>query len=284
MVVVVVRGRVFENPNSVLQDLTGILYDNEAAFSTPSFVEACRKTGHIAIVLIARNDLQIAQASSPVTLPSWFPLGADTTVSTLIRDLTWTADAALSADEAQFDLMCSLLFELDSALAVRLEGLRGADCLIWPHIRIGDESLTEFLGSAELYRRSIQSPEDFRPSARDAASLVARIWSLGGKSSPTELMRFAESLASDLRVPIDVLGATNESLIGTLCRPGRASIAPPTRWARNLIMTVCATCQFVTVSAHADNYRKQPIALIRAASFDLRRALDSSISSLEGWA
>jgi hypothetical protein len=52
------------------------------------------------------------------------------------------------------------------------------------------------------------------------------------------------------------------------------------RFVRNLLLTLTASAQLITAAAHADAYRAYPVPLLRAASFDLRRAVTDAVRVL----
>jgi hypothetical protein len=97
-----VRDARFDNANSVLADLVELL-ERSRDLSVGEVASRIQKKRKCGIVLIARTELTIPQAASPVMLPDWFPIARGTTTSVVIEDLTWTADAFLNGADARID-------------------------------------------------------------------------------------------------------------------------------------------------------------------------------------
>ncbi len=136
------------NPNSVLSDLVSLLdHNQEDALRCYSAAESAEQLG---IVLIARNALMIAQASSPALMPAWVPRWADTLLSVTLRDITWTADAPLNSPEARIGNLRERLFTLEGELLERLQAVHAAEhgrsnALMELLRRSPDERLTSFI-------------------------------------------------------------------------------------------------------------------------------------------
>src|ERR1035437_10210531 len=78
--VLVVRSKGFENPNAVLVDLISIVKRGRSEVESALMVAP---DGPWAIVLLARAKLSVSQASSPATLPDWFPSTGGDSVSVI---------------------------------------------------------------------------------------------------------------------------------------------------------------------------------------------------------
>jgi hypothetical protein len=283
--VLIVRGHGFVNPNAVQDDLRSLVELNRHACEP-----IANRLGAICgpgLVLLARTALGIPQVSSPVTFPEWFPRVGGTTVPVQIVDLTWTADAPLSAPEARCPEIAELLFAVEGALLHRLETVRqrdhNASSALVELIRRDSEErlgLAELVSGAIEFRTTVSTPASFRPSLREGRSLVARLWGVVQSEPPERLGRSAKALACAL----DLEGLQNcgryESLATVLRRPTSPDPTPSRRSARNLLVTIASGCQLLTAAAHADDYSRYSVVLLRSTSFDLRLSLDDAERSL----
>lgn len=271
--VFIVRDISFENPNAILSDLIHTLENNRT-----SCEEALARTaaGGLGIVLLSRMPLAVPQTSSPVTLPNWFPGAGGRTISVVIEDMSWTADAPLNCEEANTGDICERLLDLEGSLLSRLWDAYGskkqsADALITSIHRDGDPSYSELLSRFRESRRHVTSPSAFRPSLRNGNSLTARLWALGHQRNPEDHAP-SKALARALALTDDVT-IDHESFASLVRRPSNQVPSGSVRFARNALGTIASACQLVTASAHADAYGRYPVTLIVSYSFDLRRSL-----------
>ncbi len=187
----------------MLSDLVSLLdHNQEDALRCYSAAESAEQLG---IVLIARNALMIAQASSPALMPAWVPRWADTLLSVTLRDITWTADAPLNSPEARIGNLRERLFTLEGELLERLQAVHAAEhgrsnALMELLRRSPDERLTSFIDSVQQQRRRLSNAEGYRPSRRDGASLVARLWDVVQTQHPEALGRPSRALAQALHL------------------------------------------------------------------------------------
>ena len=273
-VVVVIRDQRFTNPNMVLSDLLDLILDER---------HACEKqlnssSASCAFVLLARTDLAIAHSSSPVALPSWFPIGGGTTVSTCLEDLTWSAEAPLDAAEVRIGELSEYLLDLESVLVFRIR-----ETLVLDHRKTNafldlvrrdpSETVETILDGAWRHHAGITTPTGYRPSRRDGRALVARLWSVCQTTEPDQLTQPCKALASALRLPETLHGVWYESLSSVLRRPVGGERSEPLRFSRNLLFSIGTTCQLITAAAHEDDYSHYAVALLRSVSLDLRQSL-----------
>jgi hypothetical protein len=277
--VFVVRDR-FDNPNSVLNDLVNLMEQHRHVF----LEEAVAKSGwesRCAVVLLSRSELSIPQASSPVALPGWVPVKGGTTLTVLIEDLTWVADAGVSSSATRVDELSELLFRLEGALLQRLKTVLARDHrksnALLEALRQEDthETFADILKAAADHRSTVTSAASFRPSVREARSLTARLWSLAQRHS-ADAGQPAKALASALDLPSDAPADWYESFSSVLRRPTSREADWSRRFARNVLTTIAVSCQLITAAAHSDEYPNYPIVLLRSVSFDLRQSLDSA--------
>ena len=104
---------LFQNPNSVMSDVLQVL--NDARKEIQAVQNAATKAGGVDLVLLGRTDLKLADTSSPILLPDWFPIAPRQTPTTRIEDLTWSARLSLSDPTLALDDLRRILHDLDDA-------------------------------------------------------------------------------------------------------------------------------------------------------------------------
>ena len=237
-------------------------------------------TQFLAVVLVARTSLGIPQASSPVTLPEWFPILPSQQIYTTIRDITWTPRIPLNAPAVAIPEISKHLYDLEGEVLNRLIAADAADSRAGQALLScfgtlpGTSRYRDFLQQAQQARSSVRNPSAFRPSIRQGSSLIANLWYLGTKSSqeklPSHARRLNQALALDgLTIELPLL----QPLVAVLLRPSQPDSTPGCQMARVLLSTVTFSCQLVTVSAHSDAYPALPALLIQSFSLDLRESL-----------
>ena len=285
VVVLVLRDERFDHPNALLADFVEVV-DGRREVCEERFGGDCRKCGFI---LLSRVELAMPQIASPVILPEWFPIAGGKSMTISIEDLTWRADAPMAAGEVRVDEIRDRLFELDQTLVERIRDVTVADhqltCGFGELIRSEDgEKLTDVLSAAAEYHRAIANPSMFRPSLREKRSLVARVWAVAQTRQLEDMKVPSKALADALGLPDSVEMDWHESIFSVLRRPASGEYDSRLRFSRNLFAAVATACQFTTAAAHSDQYSRYPIVLLRATSYDLRRALaqaDALIRELE---
>ena len=276
VVVVIVREARFTNPNALLADFIELVERNQDLCeerldpSDPKY----------AFVLLSRSELGMPHISSPVVLPPWFPIDGGTSVSMVIEDLTWRADAPFGAAEVKVGELCEDLLELEQTLLTRISEVRAQDhdrrktmSFLDLVRREKGEKLEGILQAASQHRASITTPSAFRPSLRDARSLIARLWGVAQESQPERLTAPSKALAAALDLPEEFDRDWHESLASVLRRPSAGEGAVRLRFARNILLTVGTACQLITAAAHSDAYEHYPVSLLQSFSYDIRRSL-----------
>jgi hypothetical protein len=276
----VLRGTGFENPNAILSDLNELIceYRNQLE---PEASRAFSNNAPIIILLLSRTEFTLPQISSFTVLPDWFPqLGAQS-VYIEIEDLTGTADGPLNIPESHIDDLCEKLFRLEVSLISRLSEVEQKDPeygrAFFADIRDGrkqNERPLEFLDDAKKYHNEVQTPRGFRPSAKEGRSIVGRLLRLMRITPPDQIGQKAKMLSIALGIYDLNLPIVDDSLASILLRPISRDINPSIRFARNIIVTIYASSQFVTAAAHSDDYPFYPVLLLRSISYNLRSVLD----------
>src|SRR3546814_5887742 len=91
VIVVVLRKRLFTDPNSWAMDVADLLDDvKDLVWQGEGRILSDRP---IAIVVVAQTSLLVAQASSPARLPDWFPKYGGNEVTAFARDVVANAGA-----------------------------------------------------------------------------------------------------------------------------------------------------------------------------------------------
>lgn len=268
VVPIVLRGRLFEHPNAVMEDILTIIEEHREQITHTVH------NGQLALLILSHTPLAIPQVSSPTILPAWFPMHAGELIHIQIEDLTAITEAPLS--ELAGAKIAEYIFHLDGSLLRRLRlmdsldtttGSRFLEFLRAPK-RTRDKFFTH-LTAAERVRQSVKNPAQFRPS-RDQSSIVGMIWAANETSDDAP----PGSLAQALGIPPRDLPPYHEPLFAVLARPALVR-EPAIRMTRALVDTLSIACQAVTVGHHSDRYPKYPLALLHTTATDLARSLTS---------
>lgn len=276
--VVSIRQRGFDDPNSLLIDLVGVLDIAKSTILTD--LEGSEQCEQFALVLLAKTPLSVAQAASPIHLPEWFPRHGNRLVSMLIEDVTWTASAPLNCAEAKVDELCLRLYGLEDALTRRLAltSRQGVDLtsslsFFFPNHH---GSSAELAAAIAQEHQNTRTPSGFRPSIRLQYSLISQLWKFVRRNSPEELTPASTGLSHALNLPTASPRRSVYSLASVLSRPISRSTDWRVEFSRSMLHQASATCQFTTAAAHSDAYGQFPVQLLVAYSYDLRRWMNDA--------
>src|SRR5262249_1786297 len=136
-----------------------------------------------------------------------------------------------------------------------------------------EEKLDGVVHAALTYVSSVTTRAAFRPSLRDAQSVIARLWRVVQTRTPEQMVPPSKAFADALNLPDTFEAEWHESLSSVLRRPSGGEMPSKVRFARNALVTIATSCQLVTAAAHADSYSQYPVPLLRSVSYDLRRSL-----------
>ena len=296
----------FVDPNAVMNDVSAVL--NDVRDDVRALNEVARERRGIDLVVVSRTALSLADTSSPIELPEWFPVEPGKTAMVRIDDLTWSAAVVLSDEASELDDLRRILYDVDRALLDRLRASRRLDRRrtqsLWdlkvlestasgPSERLQadadpewDLKVLESTASGgideELDRigktlGETRNPTGYRPSASKNPTVVGRLWAHANRTSPDKLPKAAKALA-------DALGAGDPpdglSLAAVLNRPPNRIDDAGVRWCLALIVTLRIACQLATAAAHADDYPRFSSVLLRATSRNLRQFLDRAVEHL----
>ena len=278
----VVRRAVLQNPNSVMSDVGEIL--NDARKEIEAVRDAAAKAGGVDLVLLGRDDLKLADTSSPILLPDWFPAAPGQESTVRIEDLTWSARVRLSDPTVALDDLRRILHDVDRALTNRLQASLKTDHrltnALWDHVGGKGERIDDALRHMKAHLDNVTNQTAYRPSvAHGRSTMVALLWAHANSKAPDAVRKTARALADGLRIEDDDVDRNDASLVAVLNRPSSPMDAR-VQWAFGLIVTVRAACQLVTAAAHADEYPRFGAQLLQSTSRDLRSFLDGAAAKL----
>ncbi len=277
----VLRKAALRHADSVMSDILDIL--NDAREDILAVESAATEAGGVDLLLLGRADLELADTSSPILLPDWFPVAPGQTPEVHIEDLTWSARVALSDPKLALDDLRRLLHELDETLTRSLLASRAADHRLtnslWDQIGPKSSGIEDTLREAQG-RLDAVIPTAYRPSTRHGKpTVVGLLWGHANGTPPDAVSKTAKGLVEALRIKDAEVGR-DASLAAVLNRPSSPLIGR-VQWAFSLIVTVRCACQLVTAAAHADEYPRFGAELLQATSHDLRSFLDDAVARLQ---
>lgn len=115
----VLRTGGFVDPNAVMNDVAAVL--ELVKGDVHALNEAARERRGLDLVVISRKALSLADTSSPIVLPDWFPVRPGQTATVRVDDLTWSAEVVLADEASELDDLRRILCEIDRALLDRLQ-------------------------------------------------------------------------------------------------------------------------------------------------------------------
>lgn len=285
MGVLIVRNNGFTNANALMLDLLELLEQNRAAFLEVVAHQPV-DSGRIGIVLLARAELGMGQAYSPVTWPEWVPRVGNREVTCFITDVTRRIAVPLDAEEVDGARVHNALFAVEEALVRRLIEVHGwtqSDQQSFFHRvrRPSDAGWSGFLAECKKGAASVRNPRSYRPDRRRGKSVVSRLWELSVETPPGRLSALQPELAAALGITNEQqLPDSSQALLAVLTRRPEDSNGRIDCFCRNLISTVSTACQFITCCAHAHEYPQFPINLLSAFVDDLYSSLATLESSI----
>ena len=265
-----------------MNDVLEVLNDAQAEIRAVQ--NAATKVGGVDLVLLGRDDLKLADTSSPILLPDWFPVAPGQTPPVRIEDLTWSARVSLSDPTLALDDLSRILHDLDHALTNRLQVSLETDHRLtnslWDRICRNNERIDDALRRMRTNLNAVSNPTAYRPStAHGRPTVVSLLWAHANRKAPDEVQGTARALADGLRIDDIDVDMDDAPLAAVLNRPSNRMEAR-VHWAFCLIVTVRGACQLVTAAAHADEYPRFGAQLLQSTSHDLRLFLDRAVGKL----
>lgn len=278
VVPLILRTAGFDNANSVLSDVMALFIDNQDLLEglTPQHPD------RLTILILAKEDFRLINASSPITLPDWFPVSPGKHCSFSISDLGQSAEVKpLNCPEARLDNISELLFELESTIVQKLGEIyrkdpNRANQFFKALIAGQSESIDaqSILSIFERHIRSISDPRAYRPNAADKSKfLAARVLKLVLNSSPKQLATVAEGLGNSL------IGSEGYDLKPTffavMWRPANKTPLATTNW-HSILIAFFQAYQLMNANAHAGEFPSYAVTLQHVTSVNLRQFLHNA--------
>lgn len=260
------------------------------------FMDACDgKAGPLALVLVMRTDCAIAQVSSPVSMPDWFPRSPGQIAYVPLVDAMRRVNLALDSDEAGAAAIAVALYRLECQLVATLRRRAGAApgevTALFSELAtaankkssggVPAETWVDVLDKAQAYLDAVEDAEAFRPSIRDGLALVARLQALVARNSLDGMSRLGKILAEGLGIG-DADPAPLEALSAVAFRPLSRDASEPARVGRAILLVVYPALQLCTASHHAGDYSRYSAVLLASVSRDLARSLSAIVDALQG--
>lgn len=264
VLVLVVRSRGFDEPNALLADIVSIL--NEFKAHCEERLAAFPGSESLHIILLAKKQLAIAQASSPVMLPSWFPILPNRIVHAVVKDETWRLDAAVNDPRTGIPDLNAAVYNLETALLRRLRARMtshpASGDSLWAQLDTPPATnLKACVEAFEKAHRAVANPGAFRPSLGAGDSLVAQVWRLIQRHGTEQIGKPGAALANSLGVTDDLAAHWTVHFTGLLFRP--TSRQPASKvFGADVVLATAFACQMSTAAAHADQYPGYPVPLL----------------------
>jgi hypothetical protein len=282
--IIVVRDVRFDDPNSVMVDLGRLLHLNR-----DSCIEQLPKTNiadaRCALVLVSRTEFPIGQCSSPITAPEWFPGFGGQQVFCSIEDVTSRIDVFLNAPELDLFELHHRLFALEQAILRRLVHATSVDPQAHEDLarmlrRGAGEEWPRYLDEVARSHAGIDNFGSFRPKISEGRYLVARLWGEAKDATSAKSFQLCDALVRALNIGEAVGRDWHLGFLSLLSQSGAAPKRIEITFARNLLAVIAQACQFLNCAAHADDYGRYPLNLLRSTLWELRDTLASCETTL----
>lgn len=273
------KAGMFEAPNALISDLVELINDNQQSFDAIAERGFTPQSKLLVILILSRSPLMIPGGCSPAQLPDWFPRVGGINIDVPIEDLTFSADGPLNASEASVPALCESLYDVELALLERLNAaLQSRPDKIREFLLLILDSkedpakadLADFISDWEASAKLVTERRGFRPAVAKGNGIVARLIRLCGTTTPVHLQKVGKAIGEVLSCS----SKTEGSIVAVLYRSTWPETNDHSRFSRNLLVTLYATYQYVTASAHSDQYPRFPIPLMHSISKHLISELD----------
>lgn len=273
IVPIIIRGMGFRSANAVLADVLEIIDENRAEFEALDGIVTKRVT----ILLLARDEFRLSQASSPITLPTWFPVVPGLETFFHISDLGLSAEVGmLDCPEARIEQVSTLVINLERAITEKLKELHTRDpsavqiFINAAHGNSGHDSAAT-LQEYEAQLNSVLDPRKYRPNAAaDAKTLISRLLKLVLNNSPKQLATSAKTLANCFESNSQV--KLKPTLFASMLRPAAKMDQDTASW-HAILLSFYQAYQLMNGAAHAGEYPHFSVSLQFANSMNLRQFL-----------
>ncbi|HCQ0105748.1 hypothetical protein [Citrobacter braakii] len=271
----ILREPLFVSANAILSDFVKLIETNRSQFDKVIL----KPNGKLTIVLLLKDDFKLSQVSSPVNLPTWFPILGGLEIFLKISNLIQTAEVGLlHCPEARIETLAELLYETENMMVQRLRDVASNDAgkvrsLIDLLYTEKAPNNNDAISSFEDFLCSITDPKSYRINSSKKNSLISLLLNKTLKSSPDQLASFAT------KISVIFCDESDETLKPTLfsimLRPGN-KVSNLTRNWHAILLSCFQVYQLTNASAHAGEYPAYPINLIYSNSYDLVRFLNDA--------
>ncbi len=273
---IVVRDSSFTIPNRILSDMQELLAASKEDIAKLS----SKRPERLTVVILLKQDFGKAQVSSPILLPTWFPVRPSLETHVFLTDLVGLADGTLlSCPEAQVDRVAELIYNLERALVASLNDLnslnpRAAKNFLCGLLKMSDVDAVERISRYQRHINLVASPRGYRPNAAQASgSLVSDALRLFLCSNSDDLANAAKGLSSSFPLGGRML---KPSFLGVSLRPRQTLSMSGKNWF-SVLVGIYHSYQLMNASAHAGDYGHYPVALIHYSSRDLQAFLEDAL-------
>jgi hypothetical protein len=278
VVPLVLRSGGFKDANSVLSDALALFEENRARIEAL----ASQQPERLTFIILSKEDFRLVNASSPIELPSWFPLRPATQTFFSITDLGHKAEVEpLNFPAARMDHVAELLFSLEEAIVCKLWEVYGRDPervnRFVEALQPGAPRSLDAKESLELFSAHLSAagdPRTYRPNAADKSKfLAARILKVLLNSTPKQVAALAEELGQNL--PGSGTPALKPTFFAVMWRPGSKITTDATNW-HAIMVAFFQAYQLMNAHAHAGEFPAYAVSLQYANSLNLRRFLSDA--------
>lgn len=271
----ILRESLFVSSNAILSDFVKLIEINRSQFDKVNL----NKNGKLTIVLLLKDELKLSQVSSPVNLPTWFPVLGGLETFLKISNLIQMAEVGLlHCPEAKIETFSELIYELESMMVQRLRYVESSNSgkassmigMLYtenaPNTNIAISSFEDSLGL-------ITDPRSYRVNSSKKNSLMSLLLNKILKSSPDQLASFANKISA---IFFDESDETlKPTLFSIMLRPSNKVTILTRNW-HAILLSCFQVYQLTNASAHAGEYPAYPINLIYSNSYDLIRFLNDA--------
>ena len=284
----VLRNRnLFMDPNSMMADIDDVL--KELRKDIENVGESARERGGVDLVVLSMRALEVADGSSSVALPEWYPVNAGMEERAHVENLTWLVSVFLkdAKEEMRIDELCGRLHAIDKALVGRLRrklnepGENRELTSLWDRIKAKECPSTiseDVLDDIDRGLNRVGDVSSYRPSCRPGNwTIVELLWYKANTTAPNSLLAISKALAGALNVRVVGKEGTLAVVLG---RPTSPVDTLEANWCLCLIVTLRSACQLTTAVFHSGEYPPFPVALLKSTSLDLRIFLRDAVGML----
>lgn len=277
----------FLSPNSILADLRALIDDAKSEFES---LTAPGMDKSICLVILSRSRMDLPQITSPMVLPSWFPVCPSHEIQIVIVDVLSSTRGPLNSTESKIANLHFSLYQLDkSALRMLKRSAFSSRSALLRCILPSRDSQSDFMNAYEKFLDGIDDPYCYRLSGKNTPTFCGRLLHSAYSENPSGIRTKAIQLGKAL--PLAVLPQSHnlsrlnfdgpESLVAAIMRPMPPLPDYSARLAFSLLVSIYAASQFITITAHSAEYPHFSLNLLSSFSTDLSDTIFKLASALD---